>query len=229
MATSAQVTAFFKEMGVLCVAESKTRIANGGGFVLPSVAMAQAALETGYGTSGLMTKANAYFGIKAGSSWSGKVYSSATGEVYNGVSVVVTATFRAYDSKAASVADYYDLIVGSSRYSGGVSTVDRILTPYNTIYAIWDGGYATDPEYVSKIMTIINNNNLTTWDGKIDEELTDEELEQLQYAGTGYGSSGGSIDGVSGVSTTDLIYNIEEVVSLSSYIHTHKLEEEKSL
>lgn len=227
MATSAQVTAFFKDMGKLCVVETKARIASNRGFVLPSVAMAQAALETGYGTSGLMTKANAYFGIKAGSSWTGKVYSSATGEVYNGVSVVITATFRAYDTKAASVTDYYDLIVGSSRYANAVSTVDRILTPYNTIYAIWDSGYATDPEYVSKIMTIINNYNLTTWDGKIDEDLTDEELEQLNYSGTGYGSSAGSITGTTPIST--FRYEIEEVVSLTSYYNIHELEEEKAL
>lgn len=222
MATSAQVTAFFKEMGVLCVAETKSRIAAGRGFVLPSVAMAQAALETGYGTSGLMTKANAYFGIKAGSSWTGKVYSSATGEVYNGVSVVVTATFRAYDSKAASVKDYYDLITESSRYSGGVSTADNILTPYTTIYNIWDGGYATDPDYVSKIMSIINNNNLTTWDGKINGELTDEELEQLQYGGTSSGSSGGSVN--SGTSSASVNYPLEETVMLTSYTTNYILE-----
>lgn len=227
MATSAQVTAFFKEMGVLCVAESKSRIANGGGFVLPSVAMAQAALETGYGTSGLMTKANAYFGIKAGSSWTGKVYSSATGEVYGGVSVVITATFRAYDSKAASVKDYYDLITQSSRYSGGVSTAANILTPYTTIYNIWDGGYATDPDYVSKIMSIINNYNLTSWDGKINGELTDEELEQLNYNGTGLGSSGGSVTS-SGTSIT-INYPMEEITSLSSDEIHHTLEEEKAL
>lgn len=227
MATSTQVTKFFKEMGVLCVNHTKLCIANGLGFVLPSVAMAQAALETGYGTSGLMTKANAYFGIKAGSSWTGKVYSSSTGEVYNGVSVVITATFRAYDTKAESVADYYNLITQSSRYAGGVSTAANILTPYTTIYNIWDGGYATDPDYVSKIMSIINNYNLTTWDGKINGELTDEELEQLAYSGTGLGSSAGSVNS-SGTSIT-IAYPLEETVSLTSYEVNHKLEQEKAL
>lgn len=226
MATSSQVTQFFKEMGVLCVNESKKRIANGGGFVLPSVAMAQAALETGYGTSGLMTKANAYFGIKAGSSWTGKVYSSSTGEVYNGVSVVITATFRAYDTKAESVADYYDLITTSSRYSGGVSYSNNILSPYSTIYAIWDGGYATDPDYVLKIMTIINNYNLTTWDTRIGGELTDEELNLINYDGTGLGSSGGS---VTSTTSSNLIYKLEEVDTITSFSHNYILEEEKGL
>lgn len=227
MATATQVTKFFKEMGVLCVNHTKLCISNGLGFVLPSVAMAQAALETGYGTSGLMTKANAYFGIKAGSSWTGKVYSSSTGEVYNGVSVVITATFRAYDSKAESVADYYNLITQSSRYAAAVSYSNKILTPYTTIYEIWDGGYATDPDYVSKIMSIINNYNLTTWDTKISEDFTPEELEQLVYSGTGLGSSGGSVN--SSGSSSSISYPLEETVSLTSYEVNHKLEEEKAL
>ncbi len=226
MATATQVTNFFKEMGVLCVTESKKRIANGGGFVLPSVAMAQAALETGYGTSGLMTKANAYFGIKAGSSWTGKVYSSSTGEVYDGVSVVITATFRAYNSKAESVADYYELITSSSRYAGGVSYSNNILSPYSTIYNIWDGGYATDPDYVSKIMTIINNYDLTSWDNKINGELTDEELDLINYGGTGLGSSGGS---VTGTTSSTLRYVLEEEKNVVFNTHDYSLEEEKAL
>lgn len=221
MATSAQVTAFFKEMGLLCLAESNRRIEGGAGFVLPSVAMAQAALETGYGTSGLMTKANAYFGIKAGSSWDGKVYSSATGEVYNGVSVVVTATFRAYDSKADSVEDYYNLITTSSRYSGGVSTPDNVLSPYTTIYNIWDGGYATDPDYVSKIMNIINKYNLTSWDDRLEGELTEEELAQINYGGTGSGSSGGTVNSSTSAAVN---YPLEETFMLTSYTGNYIIE-----
>ena len=51
----------------------------------PSIIMAQAILESGWGESELSTKANNYFGIKADSSWTGEVYNGATHEYYNGV------------------------------------------------------------------------------------------------------------------------------------------------
>ena len=44
--------------------------------VLASLTIAQAILESGWGKSGLTVKGNALFGIKAGKSWSGKVYSA---------------------------------------------------------------------------------------------------------------------------------------------------------
>lgn len=190
MATSAQVTAFFQEMGKLCVAEANRRINANSPFVRPSVAMAQAALETGYGTSSLMTKANAYFGIKAGSSWPGKVYSASTKEVYSGVSVATTAVFRAYDTKAESVADYYDLIINNSRYADALSYYpSQIKSPHATIYAIWDGGYATDPDYVGKIMTIIEKYVLDEWDSLIDGETFEPSGLDYSYPASNLGNN----------------------------------------
>ena len=63
MATKDQVNAFIAKLAAIARKEYLTRDK----WVLPSVCIAQAALETGWGTSGLMTKANAFFGIKAGS------------------------------------------------------------------------------------------------------------------------------------------------------------------
>lgn len=176
MATATQINSFIKTLGALARSEANRRASNGQGFVLPSVCIAQACLETGYGDSGLMTKANAYFGIKAGSSWTGKVYSSYTGEVYGGVNVTTYATFRAYDTPADSVRDYFDLITQSSRYQDAVSTVGNVLSPYETIYEIWDGGYATDPSYVTKIMNIINSRKLTVYDDYQSAEYDDSSI-----------------------------------------------------
>ncbi|MBO5712865.1 MAG: glucosaminidase domain-containing protein, partial [Clostridia bacterium] len=113
---------FFTTLGNLAVAESNRRIANGSKFVLPSVCIGQSALETGYGSSGLMVKANAFFGIKAGGSWTGKVYTADTWEVADGVEYNTSANFRAYDNLQDSVAAYYELIINASRYRGGLST-----------------------------------------------------------------------------------------------------------
>ncbi len=133
-------------------------------WVLPSVCIAQAALESAWGTSAMMTKANACFGIKAGSNWKGKVYSSKTKECYAGIGfTTITGVFRAYDSLADSISDYYNLICNNSRYASAVNNSN----PRNTITAIKNAGYATDPNYISDVMAIINKYNLTKYDALV--------------------------------------------------------------
>lgn len=162
---------FIKTLGTLAQKEAASRSK----WVLPSVCIAQAALETGWGNSSLMTNAKAFFGIKAGSSWKGKVYSSKTQECYNGVSfTTITGLFRAYDSLEESVKDYYDLITNSSRYAAAVCVEDATAC----ITAIKNGGYATDPTYVSKIMSIVNSNNLTAYDNMATAEVAAAEIKQ---------------------------------------------------
>ena len=75
MATKAQVNNFIDKLSTMARAEYKKRKNAGQKWVLPSVCIAQSALETGWGTSALMVKANAFFGIKAGTDWTGKVRS----------------------------------------------------------------------------------------------------------------------------------------------------------
>jgi len=157
MATATQVKKFIKNLAPLAIAECNKRSKK----VLPSICIAQAALETGWGTSSLMTKANAYFGIKATSSWKGKVFNAKTSECYDGSTYTnITACFRAYDSVAESVADYYDLITGLSRYAGAVNETNA----EKSITAIKNGGYATSPTYIKNVMSIVNQYNLTQYD-----------------------------------------------------------------
>lgn len=118
MATTAQVKTFIATLSKIAVKEYIGRKSSGRKWVLPSVCIAQAALETGWGTSPIMVKANAYFGIKAGTSWTGKVYSSKTQECYDRASfTTITDLFRAYDSLEESVADYFELITSIDRKS----------------------------------------------------------------------------------------------------------------
>lgn len=189
-------TEFFTTLGNLAVAESNRRIADGSKFVLPSVCIGQSALETGYGTSSLMTKANAFFGIKAGGSWTGKVFTADTWEVSDGVEYNTTANFRAYDSLADSVADYYSLIINASRYSNALSTYpDSIKSAYDTIQAIWSGGYATDELYVSKVMDIITSNDLTVYDSLVDGVTFDPNYTWTGETSSGDGDNTGIVDG----------------------------------
>lgn len=117
--------------------------------VIKQVCLAQAALETGYGSSALMIKAHALFGIKASKSWKGKVYSAKTNEVYAGIEQTVAATFRAYDTVADSVRDYFKLLQGK-RYKEALTA----KTVEDAVHIIVKGGYATDPRYAEKVINI---------------------------------------------------------------------------
>lgn len=161
MATQKQVETFIETLGKLAQTVVISRKSVGKKWSLPSICIAQAALETGWGTSDMMVKANAYFGIKAGSSWKGKVYSSKTKECYDGSTyVTITDCFRAYDSLKESVEDYFALICDSTRYAKACGVTDA-----NTcITEIKNAGYATSPTYIQNIMSIVNKYNLTRFD-----------------------------------------------------------------
>ena len=148
---------FIPTIAPLVQAENKKR----GYPLFSSVVIAQAICESGWGQSTIMMKANAIFGIKATSSWKGKVYNANTQECYDGVSYTnITACFRAYDNLQESISDYFDLITKLERYRK--ATVAE--TPLECITAIKNGGYATSPTYINTIMSIINSNNLTQYD-----------------------------------------------------------------
>lgn len=166
MASKEQIQKFISTIGTLAQAEARKRSK----WVLPSICIAQAAIETGWGTSRLMSKANAFFGIKWTRGCGYNAYSSKTNEVYNGNTCTITAAFRAYDSLADSVKDYYDLLTGLSYYRDMVNNPD-----YKTaVWGIDNNGddnakdgifmYATDPDYQGKIINIIESYNLTEWD-----------------------------------------------------------------
>ena len=154
---------FIPTIAPLVVAENKRR----GNPLFSSVVIAQAICESGWGQSTIMMKANAIFGIKATSSWKGKVYNANTQECYDGSTYTnITACFRAYNSLAESISDYFDLITGLDRYKKAVHT----QSPLECITAIKNGGYATSPTYINTIMSIINSNNLTKYDAVEDVE-----------------------------------------------------------
>lgn len=146
---------------------------NRGNPLFPSVVIAQAILESAWGQSTIMMRANAIFGIKATTSWKGKVYNARTKECYDGYTYTsIYDCFRAYDNLEDSIHDYFDLICGLSRYSKALHT----SSPEQCIRAIKDGGYATSPSYVDSVMKLIEQNNLTKYDD-IKQENEDVEKE----------------------------------------------------
>jgi hypothetical protein len=164
---------FIPTIAPLVVAENKKR----GNPLFSSVVIAQAICESGWGQSKIMMKANAIFGIKATSNWKGKVYNANTQECYDGSTYTnITACFRAYNSLAESIADYFDLILGLSRYQKAINT----SSPLECITAIKNGGYATSPTYINTIMSIINSNNLTKYDNVEDVENSVDNSKSIE-------------------------------------------------
>lgn len=193
MATT--VKEFITTISKYAVKEYTRRKASGKKWILPSVCIAQAALETGWGSSDIMVKAHAYFGIKAGTNWKGRVYSSKTKECYDGVSfTTITDLFRAYDSLEESVADYIDLLTNLGRYAFACNQAD----PKTCIQAIWDGGYATDPDYVQQVMTIINQNDLMQYDNTAEDQ---EGENMVKISNCGHDENGRYAGGKAGDQT----------------------------
>ena len=129
--------------------------------ILASLTIAQAILESGWGESTLATNANNLFGIKANSDWKGKVFNIKTLEYFNNSSATtVTACFKAYNSWAEGIKDHSDLFLTNSRYSSLIGETDY----KKACEKVKSAGYATDPEYVSKLVKIIETYELHKYD-----------------------------------------------------------------
>jgi peptidoglycan hydrolase FlgJ len=120
----------------------------------PRAIIAQAALETGWGTSqpaDASGNSHNLFGIKAGANWKGASVASATTEFEAGVAGTEVARFRAYGSAEASVNDYVSLLRDNPRYAAALNTGGDV---HAFAAALQRGGYATDPDYANKLVTV---------------------------------------------------------------------------
>ena len=166
MATATQVAQFIAKIAPIAQAQAKKH----GNKIFPSICIAQACNESGFGTSAKMIKANAVFGIKVGKSawkfgtaWKCAAYKSGTTEYYDGKTATkITDYFRAYDSIEDAVEDYFDLLCTASRYKNALNQP----TPQKCIEGIQKAPYATDPKYTSIIMSIVKTYGLTKYDGE---------------------------------------------------------------
>jgi flagellum-specific peptidoglycan hydrolase FlgJ len=124
-----------------------------------SVTIAQAILESGWGKSGLSTKAHNYFGIK-GEGPAGHV-TMRTREVYNGREVYENAKFRKYNSPAESFIDHGRFLRDNPRYAKAFKHTDNAERFAAEIHK---AGYATDPNYTKLLTGIIRQHDLTRFD-----------------------------------------------------------------
>ncbi|MES2025005.1 MAG: flagellar assembly peptidoglycan hydrolase FlgJ [Pseudomonadota bacterium] len=121
--------------------------------------LGQAALESGWGKRVIKTadgsSSNNLFGIKAGANWKGKTVDAVTTEYVDGVAQKRVEKFRAYDSYADSFRDYAKLLRSNPRY-------EKVLANASDVNGFAQGlqraGYATDPNYATKLTNLINRN-----------------------------------------------------------------------
>lgn len=126
--------------------------------VLPSITVAQAILESGWGRSSLSTQAHNLFGIKG--SYNGRSVTMRTREVYGGRSVYINDAFRAYANNSESVEDHGNFLYVNSRYHNLLGD-----TNYASVARkLRADGYATDPNYANALIRLVQTYGLNQLD-----------------------------------------------------------------
>lgn len=127
-----------------------------------SITLAQGMLESNAGLSALAVKGNNHFGIKCHNDWTGKRMKADDN--------APRECFRVYPNAEASFRDHSDFLRGKDRYK-------ELFELKSTDYKGWarglkKAGYATDPAYAQKLITIIEDYKLYEYDKGIKVEVT---------------------------------------------------------
>ncbi|MHA2937855.1 flagellar assembly peptidoglycan hydrolase FlgJ [Vibrio sp. RC27] len=122
--------------------------------VSPSLLLAQAALETGWGkkvVKNASQSSNNLFNIKADRSWKGEKVATQTLEYHEKTPVMEQAAFRAYPTYQESFNDYVRFLNQNPRYQSALQNNNKNDA---FIHGIHKAGYATDPEYANKVLRV---------------------------------------------------------------------------
>ena len=136
------------------------------GRILPSVTIAQAILESGWGKSELATKACNLFGIKAAKDWTGESYTVKTAEYdKNNNKYFINAPFRKYRNWQASLVDHAKFFHEGWREGHYTSHGVIGQTDYKmACRGLQNAGYATSQEYASQLIGLIEMYKLYKYD-----------------------------------------------------------------
>lgn len=131
-----------------------------------SITLAQGMLESGNGKSELAVKGNNHFGIKC-HGWKGETIYFDDDERHE--------CFRKYTHAEASFRDHSDFLRYRDRYK---SLFELKPTDYKGwAFGLKKAGYATDPQYAHKLISIIEEYNLSRFDKVKSVPVTPSELE----------------------------------------------------
>ncbi len=120
--------------------------------IFPLVALSQAALESAWGTSKSATQGNNFHGIKA---FRGEPsFTMPTKERVNGETITVMGKFIKYSSPLASFQGHVKFLQENKRYT--IHGVFTAKTEANQARAIAQAGYASDENYATHVVALIN-------------------------------------------------------------------------
>ncbi|GEN48289.1 glycoside hydrolase family 73 protein [Ligilactobacillus pobuzihii] len=130
--------------------------------VFTSITLAQASLESDWGTSELSAKYHNLFGVKSSDPNSPLL---TTKEYVNGQWITVKDRFAAYDNYDQSIAAHAQLFVNgtgwdSKHYQGVINAKNY----QEAAKALQSNGYATDPDYAQKLIDLIQEYHLDQYD-----------------------------------------------------------------
>lgn len=152
-----QRKAFIKKIGPIAREVDKSY------DLLPSITIAQACLESNYGQSDLSQKYNNLFGVKGTNPNTSAVLS--TKEYVKGKWVNVKARFQIYDSYEASIRAHARLFQNGTTWNHKQYQHVLAAKNYKTqAKALVTDGYATDPNYASKLINLIEQFDLQKYD-----------------------------------------------------------------
>jgi flagellar protein FlgJ len=118
----------------------------------------QAALESGWGKSEIKkadgSTSHNVFGIKATKDWTGDTVSTVTTEYVDGKAERRVEKFRSYGSYQEAMTDYANMLTSNPRYAAVVSA-SRGKGAAGFAAGMQRAGYATDPHYARKLMSIM--------------------------------------------------------------------------
>jgi flagellar protein FlgJ len=128
----------------------------------PNAVLAIAALETGWGRHVLQNNkgesTHNYFGIKATGNES-EYSENSTREFLDGDWQKVQAKFKTYDTVEESINGFTNFILENPRYA---KAIEHAEDPERFLTEIHKAGYATDPQYAEKAISILHQINRMT-------------------------------------------------------------------
>ena len=166
LTTEEKIVAYIEKFGPIAKAEMHK-------YKIPaSITLAQGLLESGFGFGHLASEGNNHFGIKCHSDWKGKrIYhdDDEKGEC-----------FRVYKDPATSYRDHSLFLTTRSRY-------DFLFSIKTNDYKGWakglkKAGYATDPKYPDKLISLIERFDLTRFDIKKNQKIRQNSKEKTKLS-----------------------------------------------